>query len=161
MVDITSISALVAALGVIVGVVFAVLQLRDLVKTRQTDLAIRLYSQVCDKEHIEAWGKYITAEYKDYNDFVEKYGPLFSDKPVPVAFMMVSHYFEGIGVLLHRKLVDIDLVLDIFAIGMLWEKMKPLAEGIRKELDQPSFYEWFEYAYNEMKKRQQTLQTQQ
>ncbi len=42
MLDIASISAVVAAGGVIVGVVFAVLELRNLVKTRQTDLALRL-----------------------------------------------------------------------------------------------------------------------
>ena len=35
MVDITEISAMVAAAGVLVGVVFAVLQLKDFVKTRQ------------------------------------------------------------------------------------------------------------------------------
>ena len=44
MLDIPSISAVVAGIGVIVGVVFAILQLRDLVKTRQTDLFMRLYS---------------------------------------------------------------------------------------------------------------------
>ena len=43
MLDIPSISAIVAAIGVIIGVVFTVLEPRNLVKTRQTDLMIRLY----------------------------------------------------------------------------------------------------------------------
>jgi len=60
MVDLTSISAILAAIGVFVGVVFAVLQLRDLVKTRQTDLVIRLYSNWSDEEFIEAYHRVIS-----------------------------------------------------------------------------------------------------
>jgi len=40
MLDIPSISAIVAAVGVIVGFVFTVLELRNLVKARQTDPAM-------------------------------------------------------------------------------------------------------------------------
>jgi hypothetical protein len=44
MLDIPSISAIVAAAGVLVGVVIAVIELRNLVKQRQSDLVMRLYS---------------------------------------------------------------------------------------------------------------------
>jgi len=159
MIDIASISALVAAIGVIVGVVFTVLELRNLVKTRQTELAISLYSQSSSKEMAEAVGKFMTTEYEDYNEFVKKYGPVLSEKPVPMAFYMVGMFFEGVGVLLHRKLVDIGIVADLFAVDIFWEKMKPLAEGLRKEFNNPSVYEWGEYLYNELKKREQQLAT--
>jgi hypothetical protein len=33
--------------------------------------------------------------------------------------------------------------------------MKPLTEIFRKQLGRPSIFEWFEYLYNEMKKREQ------
>ncbi len=42
MLDIPSISAMVAAAGVIVDVVFYLLELRNLIKQRQTDLVTRL-----------------------------------------------------------------------------------------------------------------------
>jgi len=69
-------------------------------------------------------------------------------------------YFEGIGVLLRRKLIDIGLVDDLLTapIKVTWEKMKPVAEGYRKELNLPTVMEYFEYLYNEMQKREQTLQ---
>jgi len=159
MVDIPSISAVVAAIGVIVGVVLAIMQLRNLVKTRQTDLAIRLYSTYGSKEFVGAWTKIMTAEFKDYNDFVKKYGlPISSEDPVDIANNMVGIFFEGIGVLLHRKLVDIDLVMQLFPVKIVWEKLKPIVEGTRKQFDEPKFYEWFEYLYNEMQKREQTQQ---
>ena len=91
-------------------------------------------------------------EAMDYNDYTKKYG--WSEA------LEVGMFFEGIGVLLHRRLVDIDLVDDLFSgpIKMTWEKMKLLAEGARKHLNQATVFEWFEYLYNEMQKREQSLQ---
>ncbi len=44
--DIESISALVAAASVIVGVVLAYLEIKSLVRTRQTELVTSIYSSV-------------------------------------------------------------------------------------------------------------------
>jgi len=148
MLDIPSITGIVAAIGVIVGVVFTVLQLRDLVKTRQTDLVVRLYSTMGSREFQDAWAKFMAREFKDYNDYEKKYGW--------VEAYQVGIFFEGIGVLLHRKLIDIGLVDDLFTspTKMSWEKMKPLAEAFRKLFNLPHMGEYFEYLYNEMQKRE-------
>ena len=156
MLDISSINAvsgILAAIGVLVGVIFTVLQLRDLVKTRQTDLAIRLYSTFGSREFQELLEKNMTEEYKDYSDLVKRHG--LSE------FMYVGLFFEGLGVLLYRKLIDIGLVDDLFSgfIKRLWEKSKYIAEDARKQLDYPEFAEWAEYLYNEMQKRKQQLTT--
>jgi hypothetical protein len=60
---------------------------------------------------------------------------------------------EQLGVLYHRKLVDINLVSDLFTVKRPWEKIRRIAKGARKEFNQPTLYEWFEYLYNEMQKR--------
>jgi hypothetical protein len=152
MVDLTSISAILAAMGVFVGVVFAILQLRDLVKTRQTDLIMRLYSTFGSKEFQEDWWKMMTTEYKDYNDFVKKYG-LWNPE--------AGFFFEGVGVLLKRNLIDISLVDDLLSgpIKMFWDKSKPIVEDARKQLSYPQYGEHFEYLYNEMQNREQQLTT--
>jgi hypothetical protein len=159
MVDLTSISAILAAVGVFVGVVFAVLQLRDLVETRQTDLVIRLHSAFSSRDFQEAWAKVMACEYKDYNDFVKKYGPFMSEKPVHIAYLMVGAYYEEIGVLLQRKLIDLGLISQLSPVSLTWKKMKPIAEGMRKLYNEPRAYEWFEYLYNEMQKKEQQLAT--
>jgi len=163
MLDISSIqtiSAVVAVIDVIVGVVFTVLELRNLVKTRQTDLVIRLYSTYGSKEIREAVLRVFGMEFKDYNDFVKKHGLLTSETPVNIALTTVGIFYEGVNVLLRRKLVDIDLVTDLFSesVKMVWKKMKPIAEGTRKQLDYQQLFEWFEYLYNEMRKREHRLQ---
>jgi len=140
--DVSSVSAIVAAVGVIVGVVFAVFQLRDFVRTRQTDLVMRLYSTYGSREFQEAWVETLRMEFKDYKDFLEKYGAT-SGKPAYVPVNMVANFFEGIGILLHRELVSIALVDDLFSsdIILTWHKMKPIVEGWRKQFSRPQMSE--------------------
>jgi hypothetical protein len=155
MVDITEISAVVAAAGVIVGVILTVQELRHLHTQRQTDLVMRLWQQSCSEENVRAWSRLASAEYQDFNDFVKEYGHQFSENPVPIAFGMNARFFEGMGIAVHAKIVDIDLVLNFWGVGMEWKKVKPIAEGLRKEASIPEIFEWFEYLYNETKKREQ------
>ena len=156
MLDIPSISAIAAALGVLVGVVIAVVELRNLVKQRHTDLVTRLSSDIAlDRESLEAFVDIVEAEFEDYDDFVRKYGKFISKNPVPMSFMMIGNSFEQIGVLLRNKLIDASLVYQLFLVIITWEKTKPLVEGMRKEHHDPGFFEWFEYLYTEMKKEEQ------
>ena len=96
-------------------------------------------------------------EYDDLADYVRRYA---ADAEVLAAGYSVGVFFEGIGVLVKRKLVNMDLVDDLLSSDIVstWEKMKPLAEGIRKRFAHPQALEWFEYLCNEMKKREQKLQ---
>ena len=150
--DIPSISAIIAAVGVLIGVVLTVLEVRNLVETRQTDLVIRLYSTFGSEELQGAWEKTQTREYKDFNAYRSEYGLREVNE--------VGWFFEGVGVLLHRKLVDIRLVDDLFSspVKRAWERLKPIAEGERNQTKRPQIWEWFEYLYNEMQKREQNLQ---
>jgi hypothetical protein len=142
--DIPSISAVVAAIGVLVGVVFTVLELRNLVKTRQTDLVMRLYSAFGGKDILDEYKKVLNLEPKNYMDFSG-----------------IFVFFEAVGILLRRKLIDIALVDDFFSspIILSWEKLRPIVEEAREKLNRPQASEWFEYLYNEMQKREQQLAT--
>jgi hypothetical protein len=153
--DITAISVIVAATSVVIGIIFAVLELRNVVRQRQTDLVMRLHQRFGTKEFTESWEQIMNTEVKDYDDFVKQKG--LSE------LVHVGSFFDGIGILLHRKLIDIDLAYELFSEStkMIWEKIDPVIEGARKQLIQPKWAGWFEYLYNEMKKREKTQQTQQ
>jgi hypothetical protein len=153
MVDIPTLSAVVAAISVVIGVILTVLELRNLVKTRQTDLVMRLYSTWGSERLQEAREEIMTREFRDYDDAVQKYGAWSKE------VFEVGLFFEGIGILLHRKLVDIGLVDDLFsfAIKSVWEKLKPITEGSRKKFKHPQIFEWFEHLYNEMQKRESKM----
>ena len=162
MVDITEISAMVAAAGVMIGVVYYILEIKHQSRMRQTDLVIRLYSTLGSKEFSEALTKFMMMEFKDYDDYRKKYAPSptgFSEKPEVTAFNQVGVFYEGIGVLLYMKLIDINLTSRLFrnAVVYTWEKMKPIIEGYRRE-GHPQLLAEYEYLYNEMKKKEQQLQ---
>ena len=159
MVDTQTISIAIASASIVVGVVYYALQLRHQAKQRQTELVTRLYSTLGSKEFSEALTKFMMMEFKDYDDYRKKYAPSptgFSEKPEATAFNQVAVFYEGIGVLLYMKLIDIDLTSRLFrnAVAYTWEKMKPIIEGYRRE-GHPQLLAEYEYLYNEMKKREQ------
>ena len=160
MVDISTVSIVIASAGVFAAAIYYISQIRHQTRVRQTDLVLRLlspYFNLSSRELRELYVKVLACEYKDYNDFVEKYGAFYSEKPEPVAFYMLGAYVGSVGVLLHRRLVDIDLLADFLGESaiLMWEKMKPVIEGVRKQYKTPRAFQWFEYLYNEMKKREQ------
>jgi len=152
-VDITEISAIVAAAGVLVGVVYYILEIRNQTKMRQTDLVMRLYSQFSNLEFQKIWQEVRKRDSKSYYDYEKEYGW--------AEMTTVGMFFEGIGILLKRNLIDIGLVDDMFTspVKWTWEKLKDLVLEGRKVRNQPEILEWFEYLYNEMKKRETKLQS--
>ena len=151
-VDIQTVSIAIASASVVVAAVYYILQLRHQKRMRQTDLVMKLYSQFNSLEFQKAWNEILNREAKDFDDYSKKYGM--------VEATAVGMFFEGIGILLRRKLIDIGLVDDMFTspIKWTWEKMKDLTIEARKVRKQPTIFEWFEYLYDEMKKREQQLQ---
>ena len=160
MLDISSISAvsgILAAIGVLIGVALAILELRNITKTRQMELIMSIYSRLSTREFLDAWEKMRTREFKDYDGYVKNHGL--------IDLNVVAWVFEGLGFLLHRRFLDIDLVRELISEStkMTWEKVKPMAEDVRKRLSQRKFagyvplYQWWEYLYNELQKREQQL----
>jgi hypothetical protein len=151
-VDVQTVSIAIASASVVAGIIYYSLQIRQQTKTRQTDLVIRLYTAFGSKEMRQTWEKVTTREYMDFDKYREKFGLTDVNE--------IGWFFEGVGVLLHKKLIDIAVVDDLFSspIKISWEKLKPIAEGERKQFDRPQIWEWWEYLYNEMKKEEQKLQ---
>jgi hypothetical protein len=151
---------MVTAAGVLVGVVYYVLEIRHQTILRQTDLVMRLYSTFASEDHRTAGKKVIWITYKDYDDYVNKYGAPNSEEPIPTAVDTVLYFYEEVGVLLSKKLIDVHLIDQLFGynIMLVGAKIMPILEEGRKRLNVPRFWINFEYLYNEMKKREQKLQ---
>jgi hypothetical protein len=147
MVDIYEISAVVAAAGVLVGVIYYILDMRHQSRTRETDLIIRLSSTIDNKDFAEALTKILSMDFKDVRELI--------DTISAPALIMIGNFYERVGALVNRGLVDVGLVHDILIVTPLWEKMKPYVTYCRQKYDDVQLFEWFEYLYNEVKKREQ------
>ena len=153
MVDIQTVSIAVASASVTLAAIYYMWQIRHQSRIRQTDLVMKLYSQFSSVEFQKTWEKVMKSEAKDFDDYTKKYD--WSEA------LSVIIFFEGIAILLNRKLIDLDLVGEMFSIVIetTWEKNKDIILEARKAQNQPMLFGWSEYLYNEIKKREEKLQS--
>ena len=155
MVDVSTVSIAIASAGVLAGVIYYVLEIRHQSRLRQTESVIKLspWFNMTAREVQEAVTQVCSIEYKNYKDYIEKY----SEKPEHVTLKILGNYFEGIGILVYRKLVKADIVYDFWGgiIMSSWEKIQPLVADMRKDTADPNMFRFWEHLNNEMKEREQ------
>ncbi len=110
----STVSVVIASVSVVIGVVYYILILRGARKREKIDIAMRLYMSYNTKEFHAADSLVLTAEFKDYDDFKKKYGPLQGQEPIHLAIRQISSAFEVLGFLLYNKLTDISMIQTIF-----------------------------------------------
>ena len=147
--DVQTVSIVIASAGVLAGVIYYALEIRHQTRIRQMDLVMSLFSTFDSNEFQEEYIKFLDLETTDYNDFAKTQSLKGLFKVFP--------FFEAVGILLNRKMVSIDLVEQMYSqsIQIMWEKSRPILQGLRKKYNQPKWGEWFEYLYNEVQKREQ------
>jgi hypothetical protein len=145
MLDLSTIATVVAAVSVVVGVVFTILELRHMSRTRQTDIIMRIYDRFGSKEMVEAM--YNVGQLRSETSATSP------PKGGLTGVTQIAIVFEGLGVLLEQDLIDIKLVDSLFGptLDALWEPIRPLINWMRESLKQPTFFSHFEYLYNRLK----------
>jgi hypothetical protein len=144
---------LVAIFGVIAGLTYYIMTVNNQNRTRQAQLFMPIYSRFQEKDFMRQFSDITNIwDWTDFDDFSEKYGPNTNPEAYS-SWLMVLTYFEGVGVLVKRKLIDPYLVDDLMSglIIRLWEKSKSYIIGVRKLRKWPQFAEYVEYLYNEIK----------
>lgn len=158
MIDIGLISVVVSAVSLSVAASYYVMNIRNAQKnmrttleTRQAQLFMQIYSSFHEEEFFEKFTNILSWKWKDYDDFMGKYG-YRADPKAWRTFGSVGAFFEGIGVLVHRGLIDVDLVGELLSrhIVFFWDKIKPISLEMRSRLEAPVDV-WLEYLYNEVK----------
>jgi hypothetical protein len=154
--DNATISIIIASASVVAGVIYFFIETRHQRITRQTESIIKLspWFSMSAREIQEAIAQVCSIEYSNYEDYLKKY----SGKREDIAFKLLGNYFEGIGLLVQRKLVEMDTVFDFWGdiVMSLWEENEQLIIAMRKDSDRTMIFEYWEYLYNEMKKRMPT-----
>ena len=155
-VDIQTISIMLASASVFIAAIYYVWQIRHQTKLRQTDIAVRLFSIYMSDEFRDALAKVWNLKFDNYEDYVRKYGFMWtSEGEVPKTVSKICVFFNALGVLVRRRLIDIEIVADLLWVERSWLKLKPIIEGVRKQYNSPTYHNDFEYLYDEMKKREQ------
>ena len=132
------------------------------VETRQAQLFMQLYDRFNEPEFRKIFAEIIWFwEWKDMDDFENKYGYKTNMDAYSKRTSMYA-YFEGMGLLLRRGLIDIQFVYDLSGgnIMRIWEKMEPVImhyrsinRSRRNEWHSANSWDDFEYLYNEIKRK--------
>ena len=143
---------MVAATGVLIAAVYYVLNMRVTLQTRQAQLFIPIYSTYHSDEYMKAYSEIMRWKWENYDDYINKYGPE-SNPEAYIMYRKVFGFFEGVGVLVRRRLIDPSLVDDLMsgAIVQYWERFESILLERRRSLNWPQVGEQIEYLYNEVK----------
>ena len=151
--DVPTVSVVIASASVIGSAVYYMLETRHQRRVRQTESVIRLspWLSMDAKDVQEAISMVHSAEFTDYKDYIAKY----AGTPEERSLKLLGNYFEGIGLLVHRKLVDTDLVFDFWGdvAETVWDEYEEVINGMRKDSGTPYSFEYWEFLVKEVKNK--------
>ena len=120
------------------------------VETRQAQLFMQIYSKFTDENFNRNFFETQDWQWQDTDDYIEKY-----EKPIEphAKWATLANYFEGVGVLVKRGLIDVSLMDDLMsgAIMRFWEKFEGFIKETRIRYNFPQRAEYIEYLYNQVK----------
>lgn len=166
MIDVQTISIVIAATSVVVAAISVLIETRKAekqrkieIETRRANLFIQLYQQWCNTEFVNYWMDVRNRwEWKDYDDFRKKYMLVPSEW---TKFLSICGFFESLALMVRMELIDMKTLLSMGywsdSVLDFWEKIKPIAQETRKRWNKPYFCGWLEWLNNEIKKGEQQL----
>ena len=152
-------ATLLASVAIILGTVFVVLEMRDnrrmveaslrqantaAMQLKQNyelstvDLVTKIYDFANSLEVQKSWMVVLNTKISSFEDF-EK---LSEEKQL--AFHQIASLFESIGLLVEKGYVKQELVDDMFAIQLAWQKLEPFVKGMREQYRTEDYYLFME-----------------
>jgi hypothetical protein len=148
---------LVAIFGVIAGFSYYVMTVRNSqrmqimqLETRQAQLFMQIYSPLTDEHFNKMFFEVLNYQWEDYEDYNKNY---LEEKDARSKLGALANYFEGIGVLVKRGLIDVSFVDDLMSGATLlyWEKLEEVVKEQRRRDNWPQMVEYAEYLYEQVR----------
>jgi hypothetical protein len=105
------ISSIVAAAGVLVAAIYYIINLRHNMKAREMEICRLVSSDYTSEQSIQRWATMMNMEWKDFKDFMEKYG--LSNPELYSKWVSQFFGWEMMGILLKNKVVRAEEMHDL------------------------------------------------
>jgi hypothetical protein len=171
LVTLQTISYMAGALGVCIAAIFYVLNLRIsqrnqrlTLETRQAQLFMNLYDKISSPEtnRMIVNVQYYGSSYPGWSEFYEKH--VATNSALYQEFASVASYFNGLGILMKKGFVDVDMVEEFIAnrVPVIWKGFYPIIRDFpawyverNKDVLTEKYRMWsgFYYLVDELKKR--------
>ena len=138
-------------LGILVGIFYYLMTLRNQNKTRRGQLLMQTYGRIDQPDRIKALTSMMLKwDFDNAKQFVEK---LQNDPDFMYEFGNIVLFMEGLGSIVRLNYIDIDGGAALFGGGITeyWRTIKPWKEEITQVM-YPSWYLETELLYNELQK---------
>ena len=146
MLSISDDAAIISAIGVILGTVFIVIQLRHMEMHRNLDISMKLF-EWAESDRLRKAFRWIENEFR-FEDY-DKYKTQEANSEANDHPHEVTAFFEQVGFMVEKKFVDIDVIADRLGshITSNWKKLEPWIAALRKEKRDHSFGRHFQRLY--------------
>jgi hypothetical protein len=148
--DVQTISIVIAAAGVFIAAINSIISSRRAEQQRQADLFQQIHAVWRTPEYQRAIAQIRRMEFTDFDDYLTKFG----EESNAMSSIIVGTLLWGIGTLVNKGFVDIDLVDRLFGHDILtyWERVKPVVPERRKHFGR-QYAEDLEYLSNVINQR--------
>lgn len=140
--QLANIAEIVGALIVIGGLFFAVLQMRQIRQQRRELAAIELFRFFGNPYFADAYKLVLSLPDNLTADQIRN-----GSSGTEEAVMLIGTTMENIGVMTFQRIVPFAVVYNLIGVStiVLWRKLENWANALRKELDNDSAFEWFQW----------------
>ncbi|HEX9261280.1 MAG TPA: hypothetical protein VF893_01990 [Candidatus Bathyarchaeia archaeon] len=140
-------TAVVSAIAGVIAVAFIIVELRHMDKHKDLEISMKLF-ELAETDRLRSAFRWIEEEFK-FESLEEYKAKLDKDSETGEYPYRVEAFFEEVGFLVNKKLVDIDVIVDRLGSLMIsnWLKLKPWILAVRNERGDKSFGEHFERLY--------------
>ena len=172
--DVQTISIALGGIGLFIAAINSIISSRKAdqqhqteIETRQAELFMNVYNRWNTRDIQTAYGnvRHLDRRWQQYtniDDHLSKFS-VASGNPENLERwfhgQILVTYFEGLGMLVKKGLIDIDMVDDLLAgrIRWFWETIEPVANNFREYVNDPRLYDSIEYLYNAIVKHEQQV----
>jgi hypothetical protein len=164
MIELSTIRDLVAIFGVLAGLSYYILTVRNATKSRKTQLVMMLRNQIQSRDSSVENMRVMDMEWDSFEDFRAKYDSTINVENYSARTALWGSY-DSVGYMLYQRLIDAETVYNMLGSHqtlLVWNKFKGIIHEQRKFYNNPHWYRWMEYLASQVSKervRQDLLQT--
>lgn len=151
-----NLAQVLGAIAVLTAIAFGLAQIRQFRQQRRDLLAVELMRSIQDAEFTRSLRVLLTLPAQMSAEDFRRRGPELED----AAWALCAKY-ETLGYLVYRGIMPIELVEELVGgVGVhLWMRLRPWAESIRAEQNQPLLLEWFQWLAERLLERERPQAT--
>jgi hypothetical protein len=150
--DLTAWFDALPSFGIIAGLIFAGVELRNFRKSRERESALQLYKTFQTPDMVRARRVIFSLpDNLSRQEIIDLLGDRLDD-----AYHMIQA-MEGLGTLVVKREFRLELVEDFFSglILISWRKLKRFVEDERREMKRDTIGEWFQWMAERIMDREQ------